>query len=615
MNGCRVTALALACLALATPGMQAQAQAQSQPQDTAWQHASRAYEAFAAGDATAASREAARALALDPTPLTWHVLQVQSLIDSGQTGPALAAAHAALQRHPGHPALLMVRAHLLQAAGDRSAARADHESALRTHATPEGVLAAADAALSAGEPATALQWLQLLPVPPADAASRRAMALAQERSPGLAALRPPLPAQPPQLQCDGSANQPTCGIRYSHNLPFTLGSSAYALAERGEWPAVLVLTTALLEADPGNIRHHQLHANTLAALQQPEQAREAARQALRLPAFGTLPAVERAALANLAQDYPLQAQAYDEAEQTGTLPSASLQDAAYAAERVGQVAPAARRFRAVIDQVTAGQIALEPQKLQDVRVAVGALERTWGASVGLSSTGGSSIPGSFSTGGRERNAQFGTELFWRPQDWRGYGTHADLYVRTTGNLHAATGEHSGWPSVQLVLGARIKPLAEHNLVLAAERLVKAGTFTRNDWLVRAAYSATKGQLPPPHGRRWMAYDHYAEVGRYLDSGEEYAVAELRYGPNWRLGAEDARPASLWTHAVLALEHNNTYGRQNAASAGLGVNARWWLREDAYRAGRSWLELSLQYRARLGGDSRNSGWVLRATWNH
>ena len=82
-----------------------------------------------------------------------------------------------------------------------------------------------------------------------------------------------------------------------------------------------------------------------------------------------------------------------------------------------------------------------------------------------------------------------------------------------------------------------------------------------------------------------------------------------------LGAEDARPASLWTHAVLALEHNNTYGRQNAASAGLGVNARWWLREDAYRAGRSWLELSLQYRARLGGDSRNSGWVLRATWNH
>ena len=29
MNGCRVTALALACLALATPGMQAQAQAQS----------------------------------------------------------------------------------------------------------------------------------------------------------------------------------------------------------------------------------------------------------------------------------------------------------------------------------------------------------------------------------------------------------------------------------------------------------------------------------------------------------------------------------------------------------------------------------------------------------
>jgi len=128
-------------------------------------------------------------------------------------------------------------------------------------------------------------------------------------------------------------------------------------------------------------------------------------------------------------------------------------------------------------------------------------------------------------------------------------------VRTTGNLHAATGEHSGWPSVQLVLGGRIKPLAE------------------------------------------------------------YAVAELRYGPNWRLGSEDGRPASLWTHAVLALEHNNTYARQDAASAGLGVNARWWLREDAHRSGRSWLELSLQYRARLAGDSRNSGWVLRATWNY
>lgn len=613
MSGHRFTALALACLALAATG--APVWAQAAPQGAAWQHANRAYEAFAAGNPAAASQAMASALSLDPGPEAWHVLQVQSLLDSGQAGPALAATQAALQRHPGHPAFLLVRAHLLQAAGQRDGARADQQAAVLKHAAPDAVLAAADAALAAGEPALALEFLRRLPAQHTDGAPRRALALAQERTPGLAALRPPLPAQPPRLQCEGPAAQPVCGVRYSHNLPFVLGGSAYALGERGEWPAVLALTAVLLEAEPGNIRHHQLQVNALAALQQPEQARQAARQALALPTWATLPAVERAALANTAQDYPLQALAYDEAEQASALPVPSLQDAAYAAERVGQVAPAARRFRAVIDQVATGQIALEPQKLQDVRVAVGALERTWGASVGLSSTGGSSIPGGLSTGGRERNAQFGTELFWRPQDWRGYGTHADLYVRTTGNLHAATGEHSGWPSVQLVLGGRIKPLAEHNLVLAAERLVKAGTFTRNDWLVRAAYSATQGQLPPPQGRRWMAYDHYAEAGRYLDSGEEYAVAELRYGPNWRLGAEDARPASLWTHAVLALEHNNTYGRQNAASAGLGVNARWWLREDAYRSGRSWLELSLQYRAHLGGDSRNSGWVLRATWNY
>lgn len=613
MNARRLSALAIACLALAAMG--SRAEAQSLPAAPAWQHADRAFEAFAAGDPAVASQSMARALALDASPLAWHVLQVQSLIDSGQTGPALDATQAALRRHPGHPAFLLVRAHLRQAAGDRDGARTDQQAAVLKDAAPGVALAAADAALAAGEPALALEFLRRLPAQQAGVPPRHALALAQERAPALAALRPPLPAQPPRLQCEGPAAPPVCGVRYEHNLPFALGGSAYALGERGEWPAVLALTAVLLEAEPGNIRHHQLQVNALAALQQPEQARQAARQALALPGFATLPAVERAALANTAQDYPLQAQAYDEAEQAGALPVLSLQDAAFAAERVGQVAPAARRFRAVIDQAAAGRIALTPQKLQDVRVAVGALERSWGASVGLSSTGGSTIPGALSTGGRERNAQFGTELFWRPQDWRGYGTHADLYVRTTGNLHAATGEHSGWPSVQLVLGGRIKPLAEHNLVLAAERLVKAGTFTRNDWLLRAAYSVTQGQLPPPQGRRWMAYDHYAEIGRYLDSGEEYAVAELRYGPNWRLGSEGGRPASLWTHAVLALEHNNTYGRQNAASAGLGVNARWWLREDAHRSGRSWLELSLQYRARLAGDSRNSGWVLRATWNY
>lgn len=66
MSGHRFTALALACLALAATG--APAWAQPAPQGAAWQHADRAYEAFAAGDPAAASQAMASALALDPGP-------------------------------------------------------------------------------------------------------------------------------------------------------------------------------------------------------------------------------------------------------------------------------------------------------------------------------------------------------------------------------------------------------------------------------------------------------------------------------------------------------------------------------------------------------------------
>ncbi len=323
------------------------------------------------------------------------------------------------------------------------------------------------------------------------------------------------------------------------------------------------------------------------------------------------------------------AAAFAQADQVGSLRPPHLLDAAYASLRAGDSAASAAYFRRALDAADAGEIALDPQARQDTRMAVADQERTGGASAALFYRGGGTLPGLAPDAGgggsdrSDRSLQAVAEAYWRPRELKGFagsGTFVDLYGRVLGTPYSGAGYAEGASSAQAAVGVRVRPLSAVNLVVAAERLVKVGSASRNDWLLRAGVSESFGMAPRVDRDSWWSGDGYAEAGRYLQAGEKYLVSEGRLGRSWRLDAADRgwpglSQATLMPHVVLAADYNTGFAQPRAVGAGVGVNLRSWWREDARSGPRSYADLSAQYRWRVAGDDRAGGLVLRLSYNY
>lgn len=670
-----MSAIFVALLGSAT-GVQAQERALT---GAAWQHADRAYKAYAKGDyahalqeaqaarrlrpdvprlqaleeqaraavdaanAASAAQEKARhaqalaqqayakaqqpeqldaalafirqALQLNPQPLPWHVLQARLLLSAQRWSEVVAEVDAGLQIHPNQPALRQAKAYALlqQGWGAQALQVLDQTltsaSSLSADARASLLRQGADTALAAGQLAQGREWARQLQTMSAENAAQDAAARLQLLQSGLS-FQLPMPV--PDLSCSAEA---VCAASYVFDIENGLANAAYAAARLQQWPQVQSLSEPLLKLQPAKGAYWQLSIAALQGQGQGGAARAQAQQALQAMAgqdSGLTPA-ELAQIAHTAGDKQAEADFYTAAEQGRALPAAQLEDAAFAAEHVGDSRAAVRRHVAALDSADAGQIRFTPQQRQDVRLALGDLDRQWGSSAGVFSSRGSTLPGGQSGASGYRSLQTVGEVFWRPQQLRGDGTFVDLYGRYMGNLRATPQKATGPESSQLALGVRAKPFGSQNLIVAAERWQKLGAASRNDWLLRAAYSYTKDMYGPVNRERWMTGDLYLEAGRYLQSGEKYATGELRYGPQWRLRGSDSGGWGLWGYGVVAAEYNSSYRRTGAGSAGVGVSLRRWLREDRTHAGRSWVDFTVQYRARLGGDDRSSGLVARASW--
>ena len=241
--------------------------------------------------------------------------------------------------------------------------------------------------------------------------------------------------------------------------------------------------------------------------------------------------------------------------------------------------------------------------------------RTWGAILSLGYRGvspGGQMAGTPTTLGD--SLQAGMELYWRPAGYRD-GSYYELYGGGFQTPWAKGAAPSGGPTTQAMLGARVKPLSSLNLVLAIERRLKVGRLSSNDWLLRAGYSYTHGTDLRIDADSWFTVQVYAEAGRFLRAHRSYATFEANLGRSIRLNDIDAQLV-LFPHLVLAADHDSKLapGQRSASGAGIGVAARCWFNQDRYQAPRSYLDVSLQYRARLGGDARGKGVFLRATLN-
>lgn len=304
---------------------------------------------------------------------------------------------------------------------------------------------------------------------------------------------------------------------------------------------------------------------------------------------------------------------FDRARASNRLPATSLRDGAYAASRKGKNDQAVGYFTSAIDAAESGGLHLTPQELFATRREVADRTRTWGVNTLLGYRGMS--PGSIGAGqpGLYGDvAQLVTEAYWRPQGY-GDGRFWELYAGLAQSVYSRDGGPTGSDTTQAAVGVRAKPLANHNLVLSAERRIRVGSLSINDWLLRAGYSGGTGTDLRVDVPNWTTINFYAEAGRFLERKQNYATFEAQAGRSFRMGDADSRLV-LFPHAVLGVDYNSartSVGYNGAAGAGIGIGMRYWFREDRHNAPRSYLDLSLQYRARLMGDERGKGVFLRA----
>lgn len=305
--------------------------------------------------------------------------------------------------------------------------------------------------------------------------------------------------------------------------------------------------------------------------------------------------------------------AFDRATARGTLPNTATQDAAYAAGRLGRNDQAIKYFKQSIDVAEAGLSLLSPQQLFNTRREVADRSRQWGANAALTYRGISpSALAATQSGASNDSLQVGAEAWWRPFDYRD-GRVLELYAGVSETLSSKAGFATGADSLQATLGARVKPLVDVNLVLAIERRFAIGSKTTTDWLPRVAYSADTGTDLKVDVPSWMTATVYAEAGRFIKQRQTYATFEGQIGRSFRLDAVNPKLV-IFPHAVLGADYNSSFAgdSKNAVGLGVGVNLRYWFNEDRYNAPRSYNDVSLQYRSRIGGDDRARGVFLRFT---
>jgi hypothetical protein len=272
---------------------------------------------------------------------------------------------------------------------------------------------------------------------------------------------------------------------------------------------------------------------------------------------------------------------------------------------------------------------MSAQQLFDTRRAVGDISRTMGLTSttsyrGNSSSGLSAAPGTSNSGSQSNDQlQNSTELSWRPLGYRN-ARFVELYGRVTDTLWSKNSDSdTGADALQGALGVRIKPFSSINIMAAFERTFPLGSSNvEGDWLARLGYGSSIGTDLRVDAPSWWTSQLYAEVGRYINDERNYFNSEWQVGRSYAIGGTGSRWVTF-PHVVAAVDYDSKmksgadgdFSSGNAGGIGVGNNVRYWFREDAYNAPRSYVDFSLQYRARVFGEERAKGVFARLTYSY
>ncbi|WP_374472177.1 tetratricopeptide repeat protein [Phenylobacterium sp.] len=563
----RTLVLALGA-ALLAPGLgraaEAPAARAAAPQATAYNLAAAGYSAFGSGDYAGAADLARAAVQVAPDNRDYRLLLMQALANAGRAEEAEAAAAEIERRFGPAPEVAVQRGHLAVARRDPAAAAEQFARALATPGLDPAAARLArlglfDARMTLNRPQEAAAALEGLPADSYEVRARRAMAAEAAAHPAEAA----------QAQAAAAELAPTAESR------------AYMI--RGQ-------------------------VMSLVALERRAEARQVFDAALRAGALDASDPMDVAMVAVAVGDDATALAWFARAEAAGGLKGRAALDAAYAAKRLGRDEAAARYFRLGLARARAGEFALAPQAEMEIRRDVAAISRRWGFNgyVGYGGAGAAAPP----TGGRGV-AQAGGEAYWRAGGYRS-GRTVEVFARAFETVASDRGDPTGGETLQGWLGVRHKPFESQNLVFEASRMIRLGRLSRDDWMLRAAYSAGEGLDLRLDEASWPMWSAYVDMAHLLDAGQTLGAGELRLGRSLRLsgGADGGLVLSPFLGAAAG--YDDSLERPLALGWGPGLAGRYWMGGTPDQAPRSYVEMALQFRWRITGDDRADG--LFATFN-
>ncbi|WP_180897291.1 NfrA family protein [Martelella soudanensis] len=523
-----------------------------------------AYAAQRKGDLAGAIGHARKAVRLAPGNLSFRLLLIDLLNGNGDSAAALTATDQAIAALGENRELLRRRGVLEQMSGDQAAALSDLSRALEFPG-PAGAerqlrLDLAAAAMATSDPLLAYRTLQPL------------------------------------------------GDDAGYSVWLQRGNALTAMADYDAADSAFAQAGALAGTDIERAGVAAAEIRLASAQDGKRQARAIFSQASEDGTLAPLGSADIAYLAANVGNSDIAYQAFKDAYDQGQLKGAQLIDAGYAAVGDYHNTQAVALFKEAIDQADAGIFALDEVQRFNLRRQIGDVSRQWGAYASLI-YGTSGISDGYLSPAASAGEvmQVGTEIYWRPPMF-GYrdGRTVDLFLRQFTTLYDSLDGPVGASTTQGAAGIRIKPFSDYNFIVEGARYFKIGRDSRDDYLLRAAISGGFNTDLMPARTSWWTGQYFGEVGRYLESNQNFADGYAQLGRSFKLGGDDGKFV-LTPYLGIAADYNSTDANEFALGAGPGLKLSYWFRETEYQAPMSHIDLNVQYRARLGGDDRAKGW--------
>ena len=389
---------------------------------------------------------------------------------------------------------------------------------------------------------------------------------------------------------------------------FAAARASEQAAERGDKKGAARFAREAVAAAPTSALHRLELIDALDDAGETKAAGNEARAMVRDGLLDALTPISAAYVALRAGDDKRAVRDFRRAAASGKLSADELADAGYAGLAANSDTDAARYFERAIDATGNAKTATPAvrQQREDLREAHAEATRKWGFEASLGYRGAGMQSGFTTTPSPTitNNWQAGLEAYWRP-----FGSLGDrlfeVYARGDESFGVKGGDASGASTLAAAFGARAKPFADLDAIVAFERIVPIGSQAQGDWLARIGYSGGIGTERRIDVPSWWTVQAYAEAGHFISHASTYATASLEAGRTYRID----RVSPNWTvfpYAVIGADYDSSIDRSVPIGAGVGFSTRYVFRESKYDAPRSYLDLSLQYRLRLAGDDRARG---------